>query len=87
VAGQVPNLSDLHAESGHNMTDHRIDRPAEEGELCTCGRPALVVVSGGTLGYIGWCGQMDSNRTGPCPFCGGPRHQSHCPSYRLRPSG
>ena len=69
------------------MTDYRIDRPAEDGELCTCGRPALVVVAGGDLGLIGWCGQMDSDREGPCVFCGGPRHQSRCSRYQLRLDG
>lgn len=69
------------------MTDHRIERPAEPGELCTCGRQALVVVNGGTLGYIGWCGELEGDQAGPCPFCGGPRHLSRCPDYKLRPRG
>ena len=67
------------------MTDYRIDRPAEPEELCTCGRPALVVINAGPAGLVGWCGQEDADREGPCPFCGGPRHQGICSRYQLRP--
>jgi hypothetical protein len=66
------------------VTDLRIDRPAEPEELCTCGRQALVVINAGPAGLVGWCGQEDADREGPCPFCGGPRHQGICPRYRLR---
>jgi hypothetical protein len=32
------------------------------------------------------CGREDGGeQTGPCPFCGGQRHQGRCPAYRLRP--
>ena len=65
-----------------------MERPAEPGELCTYGRPAVLVYLGGVFGSTGWCGQSDGgNRAGPCPFCGGPRHseeEGRCPSYRLR---
>jgi hypothetical protein len=67
------------------MTDHRIDRPAEDGELCTCGRQAAFIVAAGVLGIVGWCGQLDGDREGPCPFCGHRRHQGKCPQYQLRP--
>jgi hypothetical protein len=67
------------------VTEYRIDRPAEPEELCTCGRPALVVINAGPAGLVGWCGQEDADREGPCPFCGGPRHQGICPRYQLRP--
>jgi hypothetical protein len=62
------------------------ERPAEPGELCTCGRKAIVVFLGTVFGETGWCGIHDGgDRAGPCPFCGGPRHtHSRCPSYRLR---
>jgi hypothetical protein len=63
-------------------------RPAEPGELCTCGRQAVVVYLGGEYGPTGDCGIRDGGaRSGPCPFCGGPRHgelEGRCPPYRLR---
>jgi hypothetical protein len=62
------------------------ERPAMPGERCTCGRQAVVVYLGSTFGPIGYCGIADGgDHAGPCPFCGGPRHQSsRCPDYRLR---
>ena len=67
------------------------ERPAEPGELCTCGRRAVVVYLGGAFGPIGYCGIGDGgSRQEPCPFCGDPRsvreaHDGRYPSYRLRP--
>jgi hypothetical protein len=66
------------------VTEYRIDRPAEPEELCTCGRQALVVINAGLAGLVGWCGQEDADREGPCPFCGGSRHQGICPRYQLQ---
>ncbi|MDH6461764.1 hypothetical protein M2302_001939 [Micromonospora sp. A200] len=64
------------------------ERAAEPGEVCTCGRPAVKVFTGGPFGDTGYCGLPDGGQAGPCPFCGGPRHQSErCPQYRLRPAG
>jgi hypothetical protein len=64
------------------------ERPAEPGELCTCGRQAIVVYLGSVFGPTGYCGIPDrGDQTGPCPFCGGPRHEEpygRCPHYRLR---
>jgi hypothetical protein len=64
------------------------ERPAEPGELCTCGRQAIVVYLGSAFGPTGYCGIADGgDQTGPCPFCGGPRHREpdgRCPAYRLR---
>jgi hypothetical protein len=61
------------------------ERPAEPGELCTCGRPAVIVYLGNVLGPTGYCGRGDGgDQAGPCPFCGGARHQDRCPDYRLR---
>jgi hypothetical protein len=64
------------------------ERPAAPGELCTCGRQAVVVYLGSILGLTGYCGVPDGgDRRGPCPFCGGPRHrepEGRCPHYRLR---
>jgi hypothetical protein len=64
------------------------ERPAAPGELCTCGRQAIVVYLGGVFGPTGYCGVPDGGEgTGPCPFCGGPRHRepySRCLAYRLR---
>jgi hypothetical protein len=67
------------------MSDYS-ERPAEPGELCTCGRRAIVVYPGGRFGPVGDCGIRDGgDRTGPCPFCGGARHvYDRCPDYRLR---
>ena len=63
------------------------ERPAEPGELCTCGRQAIVVYFGSVFGPTGDCGIRDGGqRTGPCPFCGGPR-DGRCPDYRLRLEG
>jgi hypothetical protein len=63
-------------------------RPAEPGEVCTCGRSAVVVFTGGRYGDTGWCGLPDGgNRSGPCPFCGGTRHEGRCPQYKLKPDG
>jgi hypothetical protein len=65
------------------------ERPAQPGERCTCGRTAIVVYRSDRHGEVGYCGIPDGGaRTGPCPFCGGPRHREpagRCPHYRLRP--
>src|SRR6266511_3129531 len=49
---------------------------------------AGVIYLGGALGPTGDCGIRDGgDQTGPCPFCGGPRHselEGRCPHYRLR---
>jgi hypothetical protein len=51
------------------------ERPAAPGELCTCGRQAIVVYLGSVFGPTGYCGIPDGgDTTGPCPFCRGPRH-------------
>lgn len=62
-------------------------RPAEKGELCTCGRQAVIVILGGKHGETGYCGIADGGAKGPCAFCGGdPTSHSRCPQYTLRPS-
>jgi hypothetical protein len=68
------------------MGEHLGERPGQRGELCTCGRQAVVVFHTDTFGETGWCGRADGGeQAGPCQFCGGPRHQGgRCPSYRLR---
>jgi hypothetical protein len=64
------------------------ERPAAPGELCTCGRQAIVVYLGSAFGPTGYCGISDGgDQAGPCPFCGCPRHKEpygRCPDYRLR---
>jgi hypothetical protein len=64
------------------------ERPAAPGERCTCGRQAVVIYLATVLGPTGYCGIADGgDTTGPCPFCGGPRHderEGRCPDYRLR---
>ncbi len=60
-------------------------RRAVAGELCTCGRAAVVVFEGGRFGPTGWCGRSDGGEfQGPCPFCAGRRHDGRCPRYALR---
>jgi hypothetical protein len=64
------------------------ERPAMAGELCVCGRPAVVVFEGGRWGATGWCGLSDGGaRGGLCPFCGDQRHEGRCPSYTLHGPG
>jgi hypothetical protein len=65
-------------------------RPAQPGEVCTCGRAAVVVyvsplfVGAPELIETGWCGQPTAP-PGPCPWCGADDHVGRCPDYRLRP--
>ena len=69
-------------------------RPAEPGERCTCGRPAVIVYLTERRD-VGYCGRSDGGaRTVPCPFCGEETaHRSPwgdpavCPAYRVRPGG
>ncbi len=62
------------------------ERPAEPGERCLLladhrRPPRWRVRPHRRLQHPRW----RRDRTGPCPFCGGPRHtQSRCPRYRLR---
>lgn len=60
-------------------------RRAEEGELCTCGRPAITVYISDEWGETGYCGVSDGGQPGPCVFCGAARpHDGRCPEYRIR---
>lgn len=66
------------------------ERPAQPGELCTCGRQAITVFISAAHGEVGYCGLPDGGaRTTPCVFCG--EDVTHdfgrCPEYRLRPGG
>ena len=62
-------------------------RPAQPGELCTCGRPAVIVFLTGRWGPTGWCGISDGGADGPCVFCHRRAHHSQrCPQYQLRPT-
>lgn len=64
------------------------ERPAIAGELCICGRSAVVVFEGGQFGPTGWCGLADGGaRGGVCPFCRARRHKGRCPSYTVRGPG
>jgi hypothetical protein len=62
------------------------ERPARAGELCTCGRPAVVVFVTEEWGEVGWCGVSDGGAKGPCPFCGDAAGHDglRCSHYRLR---
>lgn len=71
-------------------------RPAAPGELCTCGRPAVVVYSGGAFPDAGYCGIEGSMRLPvlPCPWCGSTEAHTEswgdpakCPDYQLRAPG
>jgi hypothetical protein len=68
-------------------------RPAQPGELCTCGRPAVVVYTGGSFPDVGDCGIEGAafRPVLPCPWCRidaahvtGWGDPAKCPSYRLR---
>ena len=61
-------------------------RPAQPGEVCTCGRPAVTVFVTDGHGPVGYCGIPDGGETsGPCPFCGAAtRHEAaRCPLYTV----
>lgn len=69
------------------------ERPAQPGELCTCGRQAVTVYSTEQFGDVGHCGIDGAARTPvlPCPWCGTsePHKESwgdpaRCPDYQLR---
>jgi hypothetical protein len=80
LAAKFARLQDLEAPPTQRL--------AAPGELCTCGRQAIVVYLGSVFGPTGYCGIPDGgDRAGPCPFCGGSRHTApygRCPAYRLR---
>lgn len=73
------------------------ERPAIPGELCTCGRQALVVYvfeDEDKVREIGWCGLSNVSTLLPCRFCGSevPHRSSwgdseKCPDYQLVPAG
>lgn len=70
------------------------ERPAVAGELCTCGRPAVVVYLLDNGDELGYCGVADGGGDRvPCVFCGDGPHLSElgepikCPSYTVRPDG
>lgn len=69
------------------------ERPAVEGELCTCGRQAVTVIATEEFGDVGHCGIDGAafRPVLPCPWCGAsdPHKQSwgdpmRCPDYRVR---
>ncbi len=69
-------------------------RPAQSGDLCTCGRPAATVIPSEQYGDVGYCGIDGSafRPVLPCPWCGSqePHRESwgdpaRCPDYVLRP--
>jgi hypothetical protein len=73
-------------------TSDHTERPAQPGELCTCGRPARVVYLTKRFGEVGHCGLSNPAPALPCPFCGAtePHREpwgdsARCPDYRLRP--
>lgn len=69
-----------------------MERDAVPGELCTCGRDAVVVVAVHG-GETGWCGlSSELPPVLPCRFCGSwdPHRNAwgeltRCPSYRVFP--
>ena len=54
------------------MSTDEGQRAAEPGELCQCGRAAVLVFLGGQWGPVGYCGLSDggAGRRGVCTFCG-----------------
>lgn len=65
------------------------ERPAEPGELCTCGRPAVIVFCRVDDGHeTGYCGVSNVTPVSPCPFCGADEpHEGKCPDYQTTPTG
>ncbi|MCL8016885.1 hypothetical protein [Streptomyces sp. AS02] len=70
-------------------------RPAQPGELCTCGRQAVTVITTEQFGQVGYCGIDGAafRPVLPCPWCGtsAPHRESwgdpaRCPQYTLRPA-
>lgn len=69
-------------------------RPAEPGELCTCGRQARLAIPTHEYGDVGWCGQDGGalQPALPCPWCAATKAHTtpwgdpvRCPNYTLRP--
>lgn len=69
-------------------------RPANVGELCTCGRQAVQVFEFESGREVGYCGLPDGgDRSGECPFCGASAKHvtpwgdpAPCPRYQIRPA-
>lgn len=68
-------------------------RPAQPGELCTCGRPAVIVIPTDHFGDVGYCGIEGAayQPVLPCPWCGTSEPHlepygdpGRCPDYQLR---
>ena len=71
------------------------ERPAEPGELCTCGRQAVTVIGTEHFGDIGYCGIEGAafRPVLPCPWCGATAAHTEswgdparCPQYQVRPT-
>ncbi|MFD9249601.1 hypothetical protein [Streptomyces bottropensis] len=71
------------------------ERPAVPGELCTCGRQAIVVYVTAEHGEVGHCGIEGAafRPVLPCPWCGATEPHTvpwgdpgRCPQYTLRPT-
>ena len=75
-----------------NVVEDPTERPAEPGELCTCGRQARTVFLTSRWGEVGSCDTENSGQRPvlPCPFCGATEAYQvggeivKCPQYRLR---
>jgi hypothetical protein len=66
--------------------DQTSERPAEPGELCTCGRQAVVVCLGSVFGPPATAASPTAaTRPGRARSAAAPRHtEGRCPDYRLR---
>jgi hypothetical protein len=71
-------------------------RPAAPGEVCTCGRPAVIVYVTEQFGEVGHCGIEGAafRPVLPCPWCSSREAHTEpwgdparCPDYAIRPSG
>lgn len=69
------------------------ERRAADGELCTCGRQAVVVFTNENFGDVGYCGidGAQGRPVLPCPWCGSTTAHTaswgdpdKCPDYQLR---
>ena len=90
-AGRAVEAVGAAVEDSHPMDTEQ--RAAEAGELCTCGRQAVIVYVTEEHGEVGYCGidGAAGRPVLPCPWCGSSephkvpwRDPGKCSKYRLR---
>jgi hypothetical protein len=91
VGGRWQTVADAdNAPRGNRVDDQT--RPAQAGELCTCGRQAVTVIPTEQYGDVGHCGIEGAafRPVLPCPWCGTAEAHTQawgdparCPDYTL----